>query len=93
MVNVHLILAEVEVMHHGEAYTYWKVKDCFVHMTESTFRGVRSGEEYETKEDARMEMERRVLELLKENGWPETANDLKWKVTTVADSQAAMHLK
>jgi hypothetical protein len=36
-------------MDDGQAYTYWKVRDCLRPYDGEDVRGLRSGEEYETK--------------------------------------------
>jgi len=80
MVNVNLSLEEVAVKDQNHEYTYWKVKGCYVHMADGKIRTLASGEEYASPDDAKKEMEKRVLKLLKENNRTETADNLKWKI-------------
>jgi hypothetical protein len=82
MVKIDLNLEERVTRDNKQTSTYWKVKGCYVHMADDTNRPLGSNDQYASKDDAKKEMEKRVLKLLKENGRTETAGDLKWKIRT-----------
>ena len=75
-VKVNLSLEEMG----AEDATCWKVKGCYVHMVNGKIRTLASGEAYASRDDAKTEMEKRVLRMLGEYGYTVKADDLKWRI-------------